>query len=241
MNSNNTRSSAHSAIAAVVLFGLLAFASTNAYATPLGLTSTHPGDVTTHFTDVEYTLNSNPATGTLTANGFPDEFDVNAQGFVSSSFSLTLTVARSTGAPLGGTVSITGDTDGTPNYNGDLLEGTITQFGFHNPPIGTPGVGNIFEFVVHVTGGLLAAPYYSSNTAGIIMNIANGSASPSFTGVFTAPFHNDGIQGFSDTFPMLPPPSTSVPEPTSFLVWGLALIAGFSGRRALRRDRSNSA
>jgi hypothetical protein len=217
-------------VLALLMIGLLPFAPSNAHATPLGLHSTHPGDVTTHFTDVEYVLNSNPATGTLTATGFPDEFDVNSQGFNSSSFSLTLTIARSTGAPLGGTVSITGDTDGTPHYNGDLLEGTITQFGFHDPPIGTPSVGNIFEFVVHVTSGLLAAPYYSSGTAGIIMNIANGSASPSFTGVFTAPFHNDGFSGFSDTFPM------SVPEPSSLMLMSLGMtwLVGCMLRRMRR-------
>ncbi|HEV3136364.1 MAG TPA: hypothetical protein VGZ26_00645, partial [Pirellulales bacterium] len=67
MHWNNTVSSALCARAAVVLFGLLAFASTHAHATPLGLHSTHPGDVTTHFTDVQYALNANPATGTLTA------------------------------------------------------------------------------------------------------------------------------------------------------------------------------
>jgi hypothetical protein len=64
---------------ACALIGCIAMAPTRADATPLNLNSTHPGDVTTHFTDVAYALDANPNTGTLTAMGFPDEFDVNAQ------------------------------------------------------------------------------------------------------------------------------------------------------------------
>jgi hypothetical protein len=208
-------------IACILAIGLLFFAAP-AHGTPLNLSSSHPGDVTTHYTDVQYVLDANPNTGTLTAVGYPDEFDVNTQGFNSSSFSLSMTVMRSTGALVGGSVTITGDTDGTPHYNGTLLTGNIIAFGFHDPPLATPAVGNIFEFVFHVTGGLLLAPYYSStNTAGIIMNIANGSASPSFTGSFTTAFHNNPDSGFSDTFPTENP---NVPEPSTFVLLGLGTL-----------------
>ena len=195
-------------------------AATSALAVPLNLSSTHPGDVTTHFIDVQYTLDANPATGTLTAVGYPDQFDDGLQGFTDSSFSLSMTVLRATGAVVGGTVTIAGDTDGTPHYTGTLLTGNITQFGFHDPPLATPGVGNIFEFIVDVTGGALHAPYYGSDTAGIIMNIANGSASPAFSGVFTAPFHNDGFGGFSDTFPTDAP----VPEPSTCVLLAFGVL-----------------
>lgn len=207
----------------------------DASATPLNLTSTHPGDVTTHFTNVVYTLDANPATGTLTATGFPDEFDVNSQGFNTSDFTLTLSIARATGQPLGGTVVINGDTDGTPHYNGLLLQGNIVQFGFVNAPLGSPAAGNNFEFVVAVTGGLLAAPYYSSGFAGIIMNIANTTAPVQFTGVFTSAFHNNGHSAFSDTFPITNP---NVPEPSSFLLLALG-IAPLAWR--WRRTRSRIA
>lgn len=208
---------------ATLLAGCIFLAPLNAVAAPLNLNSTHPGDVTTHYTDVQYTLDANPNTGTLTAVGYPDQFDENNQNILfdgGNLFTLSMTVNRATGAPLGGTVTITGNTDGVPFYGGTLLQGNIVAFGFADPPLGTPAAGNIFEFIVQVTGGSLLAPYYSSTqTAGIIMNIANGSASPAFTGVFTSPFHNDGNAGFSDTFP-----TQNIPEPSSVVLLALGFL-----------------
>jgi hypothetical protein len=212
------------ATAAGLLLGWIVFSPSCVQAAPLGLHETHPGDVTTHFIYVGYTLDANPATGTLTATGYPDQFDVNNQNVQfdgNNSFSLTLSIDRATGAPLGGTVSIFGDTDGVPSFSGDLLEGNITQFGFPTGPYSTPADGNIFEFSGNVTGGALAGPYYGTHKFGIIMNISNGSSSPSFTGSFTAPFQNDGLTGLggiSDTFSM------PAPEPSSLVLLALGLI-----------------
>src|SRR5262245_55630328 len=78
---------------------------TVALATPFNpsLTETHPGDVTTHYTQVTYTLDANPLTGTFTAIGEPDGFDIGDQFLFNSSFNLTMTVMRATGALVSGT------------------------------------------------------------------------------------------------------------------------------------------
>lgn len=201
-----------------LMAGWFACAASMAAAAPLNLNSTTPGDVASFYTDVHYILDANPNTGTLTAIGYALQFDVNNQNILNGTFDLTLTVDRATGAVVDGTVSISGETDATPYYNGLLIEGDITSFGFHDPPVAPPS-GSLFEFVFEVTDGLLAAPYYTSGYGGIIMSIENGSGANDFTGVFTAPFDN-GFTGFSDTFP-----TTPIPEPSSIVLLAFGLIA----------------
>lgn len=153
---------------ASALLGLATLANL-AFAAPLNLSSTHPGDVTTHYSSVSYVLDANPLTGNLTVTGEPDEFDVNSQFIWNGVFSLSMTVMRSSGAVVSGSVSISGDMLDGPTYSGLSLQGDITDFGFQDPPF-NPGLGegSVFEFVVHVNGGELHAPYYTDDTAGII-------------------------------------------------------------------------
>jgi hypothetical protein len=208
-----------------VALGLLALVTTNAHATLLGpggngLTSTHIADIQTAYISINYTLDSNGTTGTLTASGYPDQFAVNINSAHAmdpdlSSFTLTMTVNRNTGVPVSGTVSYTGVTT-SPAYSGDLLDGTITQFGFVNEP-NTVAAEGLMNVIFTVTGGALAAPYYTAHTGGIILNLVQTSADAHpFAGVFTAPFQNDQINtpGSSDTFAI-------VPEPSSFLLFSL--------------------
>ncbi len=66
----------------------IATSANPATAAPLNLSSTHPGDVTTHhYSSVSYVLDANPLTGTLTVIGEPDESDVNSQFIWNSVFS----------------------------------------------------------------------------------------------------------------------------------------------------------
>jgi hypothetical protein len=232
--SDRSRSSAVLLAAMVVCLAHTFFAPP-AQAAPLNLTSTHPGDVASFFTYVEYTLDADPNTGTFTAQGYAMQLDVNNQNINNGTFDLSMTVLRATGGVVGGTVSISGDTDGVPFYSGLLLEGDIMGFGFQDPPINPgAGEGNIFEFQVHVTDGALHAPYYVDDWAGIILTFNNPGASPPFTGVFTSPFAND-FTGFSDTFPITDP---NIPEPSSIVLLGMGVLP--LAWRLRRRFRSHA-
>lgn len=196
---------------------LAALGPATAQADPLMLTTSHPGDVTTFFTAVNY------VPGTLTAIGVPISLD-STYSISSGLFNLTASIDPATGTLLGGSLEIDGTISANPpNYSSPLLTGTLTEFGY--PSLTNFGDGSPFEFVFNVTGGSLA-PLYSSGEGGIIMDIANGSGSASFnsTQLFTAPFSNDGISGFSDTFP-LPGVPFFTPEPSSWVLMGVGLTS----------------
>ncbi len=236
MHSSTARcTSLHAASVACALVALSVLAPTTAHATPLGLNSTHPGDVKSSYTQVDYVLNGD-GTGTLTAVGYPEQFDdpatPNNQNFLFDSldlFSLTMVVNQSNGSLVSGTLEMDGNSDGgplsVPTFNGTLLTGTIIQFGFQDPGAGYtingPAFGNTLEFVVHVTGGVLAPGYYGTQTAGILLHMEYHAGDPNpFVGLFTQVFSNNG-NGYSDTFPTDNP---NVPEPSTFALLGLGLI-----------------
>jgi hypothetical protein len=173
-----------------------------------------PPDITSAFISVNY----DAGTGNFTANGFPTGLDLPPGYSVTpGAFSLNMAVNQATGAPLSGSLSITGTVPGLGLASGTLLTGDITDFGFET------GGGEIFEFLVDVTGGDLASAF--GRQAGIILD-ANDSG---FGGSFEQSFANTEFQGVADTF------GAPVPEPASVLVWLSVLVVGGGGLALLRK------
>ncbi len=225
----NVRSVAAACLATAVLLNVTA----GARAARLGpggsgLPNTGIADVTTQYIGIQYTLDANPSTGTFHAGGdlqaYPDQFvadgNVAHQQFIdtgTSTFELTATLNRADGSLVSGSVTISGDILATPyagpTYSGTLLQGTLTAFGFSTT---APGE---FDFIFHVDSGALLAPYYTGQTAGMVMLMVD-IGSPAYTGVFTSAFQNnlDNTNGQADTFAM-------VPEPSSCVLLGFGLIS----------------
>jgi len=181
-------------------------------AAPLFLTQ-QPPDLTSAFINVNY----NAGTGMFTANGFPTGLSLPPGYAVTpGALSLNMAVNQATGNLISGTLSITGTVPGAGLLSGTLLTGNISDFGFAN------GGGEIFEFLVDVTGGDLAGAFGSQ--AGMILD-ANDSG---FNGSFQGNFGNTQYQGVSDTF------AQPIPEPASVLVWLCVLVVGGWGLVLMR-------
>lgn len=195
---------------AVVLAGVFLTGSggVEVHAAPLYLVQQSP-DITSAFITVNYDAGS----GMFTANGFPTGLALPpGYNVTPGAFSLNMQVAQATGQLISGAVSITGTVPDLGLMSGTLLTGNINNFGFPS------GGGEIFEFLVDVTGGDLAGAFGSQ--AGIILDAHDTG----FGGSFQQSFGNTPFQGVSDTFA-----SPVVPEPASVLVWLCVLIVGGSG------------
>jgi hypothetical protein len=205
-----------------LLPALAALGPRAAHADPLMLNQSNPGDVTTFYTAVTYTLNADPLTGTLTATGLPifldSTYPING-GF----FDLSAVINRATGALVSGALEIDGSISGPPDFSSPLLTGTLTEFGF--PSASNFGNGSPFEFVFNVSGGSLAPVYYTSGEGGIIMDNMFAPGALDSAAPFTAAFQNDGTSGFSDTFPLPGTPLFTTPQPSSFVLMGVGLAS----------------
>lgn len=183
----------------------------SAQAALLNLTQQAP-DITSGLIKVNYTA----ATATFTATGSSASFDLDGiappdyQGanFTPGAFNLSMTVNTATGAPTGGTVSIGGKVTALGATSGTLLTGNISAFGFQT------GGGQLFEFLINVTGGDLASYWNATgHPGGIILSAVPGTGAVPFTGSFTSDFRSTSGAigaGVSDSF--------ITPEPASLAI-----------------------
>jgi hypothetical protein len=216
------------------VFGVLCVAwglcGSGAHAAMLGLTQQYPDiAVPNNFSYISYT------NGTFTAAGDPQQYTVGPEDNPttynfdtpesSRSFSLTALLDPLTGSPTGGSLSISGSITDL-SVGGDLLTGTLDQFGFLDEG------GDFFEFVYNVTGGALASQFggAGSGKVGLIMYASNSGFTGSLTADFAVTGEGDLLNSTVDAF------ICPVPEPSSMVLLLLLTASGLV-TIALRRSR----
>lgn len=161
-----------------------------------------------------------PGVGVL--NNFSDPiYDIGPN----TALSIAMSINPTTGAPISGSLIITGDatTYYSASPSGTLLTGSISQFGFADPGNTTPGAEH-FQFLFNTTGGDLAQWYPS-----IAINLS--WVGINFSGVFgNTPFFDDSGSAFTDSFSG----PTPVPEPASISLLCFGALAVSTGLGILR-------
>lgn len=169
--------------------------------------------------------------GVAVVNNFTDPiYDIGAD----STLNIALTIDPATGVPRNGTLTITGAASSyyTSKSSGNLLTGTITQFGFPSPTDATKNAGaENFQFLFNSTGGDFA-PYFHS----IAVNLT--TVDVDFDGTFgsTAFFNTGSYSAQSDVYSG-PLSATPVPEPSSVMLMCLGVLTLAGGRRILGGTR----
>ncbi len=134
--------------------------------------STHSFDAVGIPSDILFSLNPFNDVAVGSPSSFDLHIKVGANGTVSSgnqTNDLTLT----------GSVDVNGD--GVPDYSGVLLTGKVLQFGY-----ASNGGTSDFDFRFQVTGGQLAAQYFSGKDIGVALSPENSTFTGNFNNDFTA-------------------------------------------------------
>jgi hypothetical protein len=123
---------------------------------------------------------------------------------------------------LYGSVTVNGQ-----NYNGLLLQGTPTAFGFAPPNPAAPTMG-VYDVNIALTGGLLEQMYGGSAYMRII-----SETNSTFSGSFTENF--SGLKTMTNVRSYNPPAPAPIPEPSTFAVLLACGGAGLLYRRRIAR------
>lgn len=152
-------------------------------------------------------------TGHFTAHGTARSIDFDGAAppdhlVESGSFGLNAYLDKTTGALTSGTLSIVGKIPSLGiNSVETLLTGTLSEFGFSEPP-----GGELFEFFFKATDGRLQA-YYSANGI-LVLNAVNSGFKGRFDTDFDSFLEARGVKygvGTADVF--------LSPEPTAAVAW----------------------
>ncbi|HVX84304.1 MAG TPA: SdrD B-like domain-containing protein [Phycisphaerae bacterium] len=109
----------------------------------------------------------------------PSSFDLHIQ--VDNNGNLIGSGANANDLVVTGSIDV--NNDGTPDYTGTLLTGKITAFGSQDSA--DPN-GDQFDFRFSVTGGALAANYFSSKDIGVTMSVEDSTFNGNFCQDFSA-------------------------------------------------------
>jgi hypothetical protein len=230
----------------------LLYAPLQAQADPLDLASDilgsdpNVGDITAFYFNTEYSYTSGP-TGTLTVSpdnlydstvlqyqdGLQtyDQYDGNTSAVSPAfAFSISAQLNNSNGDLVSGTFVMGGDDTLNGNsydtaYDGVLLTGNLTGFGFPDPTSETTGLA--LEFTFQVTGGLLTepgAPWYNVSTAETDISYFDTSAAAFAAGWPGQSWGNSAGDIWSSQADTWPTALAPTPEPSTFVLLAIGLL-----------------
>jgi hypothetical protein len=193
---------------------------TNIDITSYGLTVNYDGG--SH----ELTVYSQSSFGTLINDG-NEELDGTGD------LSIAITIDPLTGIPQpGGTLSITGDAPDYGGSSGNILTGTISQFGFALPADAEANHSSEhFQFIFNTTGGDLASYYPSIAVNLTIVDLDTDGGSFTTDGTFASSFSDISGNAQTDTY------AAPAPEPSTLALACLGVFVLMIAKFGILRGR----